>query len=118
MCSSQLYLQVSCSHRLIQVPLLQFLEADPNSTAIFVYPTKVRMSHSSQGTYSHSRTQALAQDQRAALEQLLYSCPGLEDVKVSTYDGDTPQELRAGTSLVNEMWRNSPCMKEFVRVAP
>ena len=43
-------------------------------------------------------TKALAQDQRAALEQLLYSCPGLEHVKVSTYDGDTPQELRAGMS--------------------
>ncbi|RPD79912.1 P-loop containing nucleoside triphosphate hydrolase protein [Lentinus tigrinus ALCF2SS1-7] len=62
-----------------QVPLLQFLEADPQSTAIFIYPTK-----------------ALAQDQRAALQQLLCSCPGLEHVKVSTYDGDTPQELRAG----------------------
>ncbi len=43
-------------------------------------------------------TQALAQDQRAALEQLLYSCPGLQHVKISTYDGDTPQELRSGTS--------------------
>ncbi|KAI8998791.1 DEAD/H helicase [Trametes punicea] len=62
-----------------QVPLLQFLEADPHSTAIFIYPTK-----------------ALAQDQRGALEQLLYACPGLEHIKVSTYDGDTPQELRAG----------------------
>ncbi|TFK81693.1 DEAD/H helicase [Polyporus arcularius HHB13444] len=62
-----------------QVPLLQFLEADPQSTAIFIYPTK-----------------ALAQDQRAALEQLLCSCFGLEHVKVSTYDGDTPQDLRAG----------------------
>ncbi|KAL7283261.1 hypothetical protein ACG7TL_002690 [Trametes sanguinea] len=61
------------------VPLLQFLESDPHSTAIFIYPTK-----------------ALAQDQRAALEQLLYSCPGLEHIQVSTYDGDTPQELRAG----------------------
>ncbi|KAH9901228.1 DEAD/H helicase [Cubamyces lactineus] len=62
-----------------QVPLLQFLETDPHSTAIFIYPTK-----------------ALAQDQRAALEQLLYACPGLEHIKVSTYDGDTPQDLRAG----------------------
>ncbi|PIL23843.1 hypothetical protein GSI_13594 [Ganoderma sinense ZZ0214-1] len=61
-----------------QVPLLQSLEADPDTTAIFVYPTK-----------------ALAQDQRAALEQLLCSCPGLQHVKVSTYDGDTPQELRS-----------------------
>ncbi|KAI0670538.1 DEAD/H helicase [Trametes maxima] len=62
-----------------QVPLLQSLEMDPQSTAMFIYPTK-----------------ALAQDQRAALEQLLYACPGLEHIKVFTYDGDTPQELRAG----------------------
>ncbi|KAJ7043253.1 P-loop containing nucleoside triphosphate hydrolase protein [Mycena alexandri] len=62
-----------------QVPLLQFLEANPSSTAVFVYPTK-----------------ALAQDQRAALEQLIACCPGLEHLKVATYDGDTPQEHRAG----------------------
>ncbi|KAI0080595.1 DEAD/H helicase [Panus rudis PR-1116 ss-1] len=60
-----------------QVPLLKFLEDDPQSTAIFIYPTK-----------------ALAQDQKAALEQLLCSCPGLEHVTVATYDGDTPQEER------------------------
>ncbi|KAF7295264.1 hypothetical protein MIND_01065500 [Mycena indigotica] len=64
-----------------QVPILRFLESDRNSTALLVYPTKVA---------------ALAQDQRAALEQLLASCPGLEDVQVATYDGDTPPELRAG----------------------
>jgi DEAD/DEAH box helicase domain-containing protein len=60
--------------------------------------------------------QALAQDQRAALEQLLLCCPGLEHIKVrlsdvqswfrgcyhlnsvqvATYDGDTPKELRQG----------------------
>ncbi|KAJ7261398.1 DEAD/H helicase [Mycena haematopus] len=62
-----------------QVPVLQFLEANPCSTAIFVYPTK-----------------ALAQDQRGALERLIASCPGLEHLKTATYDGDTPQELRAG----------------------
>ncbi|KAI0797837.1 P-loop containing nucleoside triphosphate hydrolase protein [Abortiporus biennis] len=60
-----------------QVPLLRFLEEDLDATAIFVYPTK-----------------ALAQDQKAALEQLLFSCPGLEHVKVATYDGDTAQEDR------------------------
>ncbi|KAI0831138.1 DEAD/H helicase [Trametes gibbosa] len=62
-----------------QVPLLQFLEVDPQSTAMFVYPTK-----------------ALAQDQRTALEQLLCHCPDLGHIQVSTYDGDTPQERRAG----------------------
>ncbi|OJA19678.1 hypothetical protein AZE42_06950 [Rhizopogon vesiculosus] len=60
-----------------QVPLLKFLEENSDATAIFIYPTK-----------------ALAQDQRAALEQLLWACPGLQHVKVATYDGDTPQENR------------------------
>ncbi|KAL6309039.1 P-loop containing nucleoside triphosphate hydrolase protein [Sparassis latifolia] len=62
-----------------QVPLLRFLEQDHDATAMFIYPTK-----------------ALAQDQRTALEQLLFACPGLEHIKVCTYDGDTPQEQRAG----------------------
>ncbi|KAI0928397.1 hypothetical protein AcW1_005652 [Taiwanofungus camphoratus] len=62
-----------------QVPVLRFLEEDANSTAMFVYPTK-----------------ALAQDQKIALEQLLFSCPGLEQTKGFTYDGDTPLEQRAG----------------------
>ncbi|KAG6874311.1 hypothetical protein C0995_001536 [Termitomyces sp. Mi166 len=48
-----------------QVPVLQFLEADPNTTAIFVYPTK-----------------ALAQDQKVAMEQLLFACSGLQHLKV------------------------------------
>ncbi|KAJ3993850.1 DEAD/H helicase [Lentinula boryana] len=62
-----------------QVPLLRLLENDPHATAIFVYPTK-----------------ALAQDQKSALENLLRACPGLEHIQVSTYDGDTPVEQRAG----------------------
>ncbi|KAI6043047.1 P-loop containing nucleoside triphosphate hydrolase protein [Pisolithus marmoratus] len=70
-----------------QVPALRFLEEDPSATAMFIYPTK-----------------ALAQDQRAALEQLLWSCPGLQHVNVATYDGDTPQERRAaireGASII------------------
>ncbi|KAJ4501783.1 P-loop containing nucleoside triphosphate hydrolase protein [Lentinula lateritia] len=62
-----------------QVPLLRLLENDPRVTAIFVYPTK-----------------ALAQDQKTALENLLGTCPGLEHIQVSTYDGDTPTEHREG----------------------
>ncbi|KAI6110049.1 DEAD H helicase [Pisolithus sp. B1] len=90
-----------------QVPVLRFLEEDPSATAMFVYPTK-----------------ALAQDQRTALEQLLWSCPGLRHINVATYDGDTPQERRAairdGASVIftnfdtmhasilphEELWRN------------
>lgn len=70
-----------------QVSILRFLEEDPSATAMFVYPTK-----------------ALAQDQRTALEQLLWSCPELRHVNVATYDGDTPQERRAaireGASII------------------
>ncbi|KIJ60621.1 hypothetical protein HYDPIDRAFT_32044 [Hydnomerulius pinastri MD-312] len=67
-----------------QVPLLRLLEEDPSATAIFVYPTK-----------------ALAQDQRTALEQLLWSCPGLHHIKVANYDGDTPQEqIRESASVI------------------
>ncbi|KAJ1306701.1 hypothetical protein OPQ81_007693 [Rhizoctonia solani] len=60
-----------------QVPILCALEKDKAATAMFIYPTK-----------------ALAQDQKGAIEQLLLRCPGLESIKVATYDGDTPQELR------------------------
>ncbi|KAI5835646.1 P-loop containing nucleoside triphosphate hydrolase protein [Schizophyllum commune Tattone D] len=59
------------------VPTLRCLLEDPSSRAIFVYPTK-----------------ALAQDQKAALQQLLGSCAGLEHIQVDTYDGDTPQDRR------------------------
>jgi len=38
--------------------------------------------------------QALAQDQRVAVQNLLSSCPGLEGIQVAAYDGDTPQEDR------------------------
>lgn len=62
-----------------QVPALRFLEADRSSTAIYIYPTK-----------------ALAQDQRLALDQLVHACPGLEDIQVATYDGDTPKDKRRG----------------------
>ncbi|QRW17015.1 DEAD/DEAH box helicase [Rhizoctonia solani] len=60
-----------------KVPILCALEKDKTATAMFIYPTK-----------------ALAQDQKGAIEQLLLRCPGLEDIKVATYDGDTPQALR------------------------
>ncbi|KAL5490199.1 HRQ1 [Sanghuangporus weigelae] len=62
-----------------QVPMLRFLEEDRSAKAIYIYPTK-----------------ALAQDQRTALEQLLWACEGLQYVKVANYDGDTPMEQRAG----------------------
>ncbi|KAF9511370.1 hypothetical protein BS47DRAFT_1298934 [Hydnum rufescens UP504] len=61
-----------------QVPILSALEEDHEATAIFIYPTK-----------------ALAQDQKAALQQLLTRCTGLDHVRIETYDGDTPQDQRS-----------------------
>jgi hypothetical protein len=39
-------------------------------------------------------SQALEQDQKASLEKMIHNCPGLEHIRASTYDGDTPQEQR------------------------
>lgn len=41
-------------------------------------------------------SQALAQDQRLAMDQLLRKCPSLDEIQVFTYDGDTPKEKREG----------------------
>ena len=54
---------------------------------------------------------ALAQDQRLALEQLLYSCQGLEHIQVSTYDGDTLQELRSGAFRKDSCLVGSPLIR-------
>jgi hypothetical protein len=58
------------------------LEEDKGTKALFIYPTKV----SSLSTRNYNRVEcfvkALAQDQRAALEQLLACCPGLESIFV------------------------------------
>ncbi|KAF9532377.1 DEAD H helicase [Crepidotus variabilis] len=61
-----------------QIPLLTFLEEDKSNTAMLIFPTK-----------------ALAQDQKVSLEHILLVCPGMGNIKVATYDGDTAQELRA-----------------------
>ena len=52
-------------------------------------------------SYQPNGKQALAQDQRIALEQLLWSCDGLKEVKVANYDGDTPRENRKGATPVS-----------------
>lgn len=57
------------------VPVLQMLLADPDGTALLIYPTK-----------------ALAQDQCAALNRLLQAA-GIDE-PAQIYDGDTPAELR------------------------
>ncbi|PHH77048.1 hypothetical protein CDD80_986 [Ophiocordyceps camponoti-rufipedis] len=60
-----------------QLPTLIALENDCNSRALFIFPTK-----------------ALAQDQRRSLLEMLALVPGLEDMAVETFDGDTPMSER------------------------
>lgn len=50
-----------------QLPALMAFEQDPESTVMFIFPTK-----------------ALAQDQKRALGELLGCCPHLEDITVSS----------------------------------
>ena len=60
-----------------QIPMLHELELDSNSRGMYIFPTK-----------------ALAQDQRRSMKELLKYMPGLEDMIVDTFDGDTPMAER------------------------
>lgn len=59
------------------LPVLQSMLTDPEARALYIFPTK-----------------ALAQDQAAALSELLGSLDALEGLPVRNYDGDTPQAER------------------------
>lgn len=60
-----------------QLPMLHELEIDTDSRGMYIFPTK-----------------ALAQDQKRSLKELIRSMPGLEDLIVETFDGDTAQSDR------------------------
>ncbi|KAM5348485.1 hypothetical protein ACJ41O_008309 [Fusarium nematophilum] len=60
-----------------QLPVLYALEADYNSRAMYIFPTK-----------------ALAQDQKRSLKEMMGYMPGLEETMVETFDGDTPMSQR------------------------
>ena len=60
-----------------QVPVLHELEKDRHTRAMYIFPTK-----------------ALAQDQKKSLKNFLTYMPGLEDILVDTFDGDTPMADR------------------------
>ncbi|KAI2618794.1 P-loop containing nucleoside triphosphate hydrolase protein [Hypoxylon sp. NC1633] len=60
-----------------QLPVLHALEQDPNTRAIYIFPTK-----------------ALAQDQKKSLRDMLAYFTGLQGVLVETFDGDTPMHDR------------------------
>lgn len=53
------------------------IERDCRTTSMFLFPTK-----------------ALAQDQKRGLTELLANCTGMDEIKVATFDGDTPKEDR------------------------
>lgn len=57
------------------LPVLDSILKNPSSRAIYLFPTK-----------------ALAQDQRAELDETIKKLP--EEVRLFTYDGDTPQDAR------------------------
>lgn len=56
-----------------QLPVLHALEQNHHTRAMYIFPTK-----------------ALAQDQKRSLREMLSYMPGLEDMLVETFDGDTP----------------------------
>ncbi|KAI1431583.1 hypothetical protein GGR50DRAFT_58686 [Xylaria sp. CBS 124048] len=60
-----------------QLPVLHALEQDHSTRAMYIFPTK-----------------ALAQDQKRSLREMLGFLPGLENVLVETFDGDTPMSER------------------------
>ncbi|KAH6659292.1 DEAD/DEAH box helicase [Truncatella angustata] len=60
-----------------QLPVLHALEHDYLTRAMYIFPTK-----------------ALAQDQKRSLKDMLSYMPGIENVLVETFDGDTPMSDR------------------------
>ena len=60
-----------------QLPVLHALEHDPDTRAMYIFPTK-----------------ALAQDQKRSLRDMMSFMPGLASVLVETFDGDTPMGER------------------------
>ncbi|KAK4100806.1 P-loop containing nucleoside triphosphate hydrolase protein [Parathielavia hyrcaniae] len=60
-----------------QLPVLHALEQNHNTRAMYIFPTK-----------------ALAQDQRRSLKEMIGFMPGMENVLVETFDGDTPMHER------------------------
>ena len=60
-----------------QLPVVHALEQDHNTRAMYIFPTK-----------------ALAQDQKRSLQEIIGFMPGMEEVLVETFDGDTPMSER------------------------
>src|SRR5262249_28519656 len=72
------------------LPVLQALLADPAARALYLFPTK-----------------ALAQDQLAELEELARALP---ELRIHTYDGDTPQDARRAVRARANLVLSNPDM--------
>lgn len=73
------------------VPVVQEILARPSSRALFLFPTK-----------------ALAQDQYTELHDLTHSAGG--DIKVYTFDGDTPSNARRAIRMAGHVVLTNPDM--------
>jgi DEAD/DEAH box helicase domain-containing protein len=73
------------------LPVLNAILSDPASRAIYLFPTK-----------------ALAQDQRAELDEVIGLLP--EGVRIHTYDGDTPQDARKAIRSIGQIILTNPDM--------
>jgi DEAD/DEAH box helicase domain-containing protein len=73
------------------LPVLNSILNDPASRAIYLFPTK-----------------ALAQDQRAELDEVIGLLP--EGVRIHTYDGDTPQDARKAIRSIGQIILTNPDM--------
>ncbi|HEV8673868.1 MAG TPA: DEAD/DEAH box helicase [Methylomirabilota bacterium] len=72
------------------LPVLQALLTDPSARALYLFPTK-----------------ALAQDQLAELEELARALP---ELRIHTYDGDTPQDARRAVRARANLVLSNPDM--------
>ncbi|MDR1256241.1 MAG: DEAD/DEAH box helicase, partial [Spirochaetaceae bacterium] len=75
------------------LPVLQALLTDEKARALYLFPAK-----------------ALSQDQQAALNDLLFQDGGSLPVRAVTYDGDTPDSLRAAARQAGRVIISNPDM--------
>lgn len=71
------------------LPVLQAICEHPETRALYMFPTK-----------------ALSQDQQAELNEIVVDLP----VKVATYDGDTPDSVRASARATGQIILSNPDM--------
>ena len=73
------------------LPVMDSILKNPSSRSIYLFPTK-----------------ALAQDQRAELDEISKLLP--EEIRIFTYDGDTPQDARKAIRALGHIILTNPDM--------